>query len=166
VYVQHHLSDEAWPAFRAKASGLGLEKLAITVTRMCQLYLGLPKTYISWCSDADTELCRDLLDYIFECGNFGYKQGMSNSAAMVISHGRGLRGFFRNLQKRGEANWTFYKKHTWARPAAWIYQLCRYGKIALNRKDALGSLTREVEAGKKRGSLVDRLGGTSLSRKK
>lgn len=165
MYVHHYLSDETWPAFRAKASRLGLEKLAVTVTRMCQLYLGLPVT-ITWCKDAEGELCRDLLDYIFVCGNFGYKQGMSNSAAMVISHGRGLRGFFRNLQKRGEANWTFYKKHAWSRPAAWVYQLGRYARFALDRKDALTSLGKEVQAGRKRGELIDRLGGTSMAHKK
>lgn len=165
MYVRRFLDDQAWLSFQEKASRLGLKKLAITVTRMCQLYLGLPET-IRWCQEADPVLCKELLDYIFECGNFGFKQGMSNSAAMVISHGRGLRGFFRNLQKRGEANWQLYKKYAWLKPCAWLYQLCRYGRIALFRRDALRSLSRELEAGKKRGDLVDRLGGTSLARKK
>lgn len=165
MYANCFLGDNAWPSFQEKANKLGLEKLAVAVTHMCQLYLGLPDN-ITWCKDADEELCRDLLNYIFECGNFGFKQGMSNSAAMVISHGRGLRGFFRNLQRRGEANWQLYKKHAWLRPCAWLYQLCRYSKIALFRRNALRSLSRELEAGKKRGDLIDRLGGTSLARKK
>ena len=165
MYVYNFLDDEAWPSFQKKASRLGLEKLAVTVTRMCQIYLGLPDT-IQWCQGADPELSKDLLDYIFECGNFGYKKGMSNSAAMVISHGRGLQGFFRNLQKRGEANWELYKEHTWLKPFAWIYQGYRYAHIALKRKHALSSLLQDIDAGVKRGELIDRLNATSLARKK
>lgn len=133
---------------------------------MCQLYLGLPDTTITWCRRVDKELCADLLEYLFECGNFGYKNPTDNTAAMVISHGRGVRGFFRNLQHRGEANWELYKKHVWLKPFAWIYQGFRYAKIALGRKDALTSLKKSVEQGKKRGDLLDRLGATSLARKK
>ena len=165
MYVNNYLDDEAWPSFRKKVSRLGLEKLAITVTLMCQLYLGLPDT-IRWCQGADPELSKELLDYIFECGDFGHKQGMSNSAAMVISHGRGIRGFFRNLQKRGEANWEIYKNHHWLKPFAWIYQGYRYAYITLKRKHALSSLLQDIDAGVKRGELIDRLNATSLARKK
>lgn len=187
MFVCWHLDDEGWETFRVKASVLGLEKLAVTVTRMCQLHLGLPEQFstisdnsngkkgtesmecrrnVTWCKGSDEQLCNELLDYLFECGNFGFRNGISNSAAMVISHGRGACGFFRNLQKRGEANWDLYQKHNWLRPFAWIYQGWRYAGFALKRKDALSSLQKEIVAGKRRGDLLDRLGATSLTRKK
>ena len=165
MYVRRSLDDTSWPAFRGKAAQLGLEKLAVAVTRMCQLYLGLPEE-ITWCMGVDEKLCKDLLEYLFDCGNFGFKNPTDNTAAMVISHGRGVRGFFRNLQSRGEANWELYKKHGWLKPFAWIYQGCRYARIALGRKDALTHLKQSMEDGRRRGDLLDRLGATSLARKK
>ena len=190
MYVYRHMDDGRWPVFRNQAAQLGLERLAVAVTRMCQLYLGLPEEYpacsvtedsavseedmadsktqrhITWCRDADDKLCADLLEYLFDCGNFGFKHPTDNTAAMVISHGRGVRGFFRNLQTRGEANWDLYRRHGWLKPFAWIYQGCRYARIALGRKDALPRLKQSVEDGRRRGDLMDRLGATSLARKK
>ena len=42
LYVDKALDDDAWEhTFAPAVRRLGLERLAITVTRMCQLYLGL-----------------------------------------------------------------------------------------------------------------------------
>ena len=191
MFVYQFLDDEGWVNFRDKAALLGLEKLAIVVTRMCQLYLGLPEHFkfehhtaenitatennqntisqeriISWTDAADKELCADLLTYLFECGDFGEKQGIDNSAAMVFSHGRGIKAFFRNLQKRGEANWALYKRHPSLKGFAWIYQGCRYAKIAIAKKRGLHSIRKSIMAGKQRGDMLDKLGATSLTRKR
>ena len=45
-------------------------------------------------------------------------------------------GIFKQLQSRGETNWTLYHKHTWLRPFAWIYQLFRYPVLwSLSKKE-------------------------------
>lgn len=50
------------------------------------------------------KLATALLEYCFNCGNFGAKLGQDNTVTMIMSHGKGVGGFFRNLQKRGEGN--------------------------------------------------------------
>lgn len=55
----------------------GAEDLAKIVTKMCQMKLGL-RTDIVWCNDADDIVCKELLDYIMENGNFGQKIGHSS----------------------------------------------------------------------------------------
>ena len=42
----------------------GLKELAVCVTRMCQMYLGLTDKDINWCNSADEMVCHNLMDYI------------------------------------------------------------------------------------------------------
>ena len=62
MYVDRELDDAFWDReFQAAAKESGLETLAITVTKLCQQYLGL-KDSITWCRDADEITCGLLLD--------------------------------------------------------------------------------------------------------
>ena len=71
MYVNRELDDEFWEKeFGPVTKEKGLDTLAVTVTRMCQIRLGLPET-VTWCSDADEELCEELLANLFSSGNFG-----------------------------------------------------------------------------------------------
>jgi len=166
LFVNRFLNDDRWEAFRDNVVILGLERLAITVTRMCQIYFGLPEQSRTWPQVADEQLCEELLQYLFECGNFGSKQGIRNEAAMVISHGRGIIAFFGNLQRRGIVNWALCRKYPIMQPFAWIYQGIRYARFALCRKNGLSLLRKEIQAGRRRGNLADRLEATSQARKK
>ena len=75
MYVNAEVDDSFWETeFGVVAKEKGLDTLAKTVTRMCQLWLGLPET-ITWCADADEKLCGQLLDALFSSGNFGRKSG-------------------------------------------------------------------------------------------
>ena len=52
MFVDKHLDDVAWESkFKSILSRSGLDTLAKTVTRMCQIHLGLRKE-ITWCADA------------------------------------------------------------------------------------------------------------------
>ena len=42
MFTDKCLPDEKWPEFREMAQKTGMEKLAVVVTRMCEIYLGLP----------------------------------------------------------------------------------------------------------------------------
>ena len=142
LYVQQALDDDAWfGEFQAVAQTVHLEKLAVTVTRMCQMYLGLRED-ISWCRFADRKLCQRLMEHIIGQGNFGNKlDRRSHGAVKVLNALRSDGNFFRLLQRHGCYNWKALQKHPWLRPFAWLYQLCRYIRKALSG----GRITRTFQ---------------------
>ena len=100
LYVDKALGDDTWEhTFAPVVHRLGLDRLAITVTRMCQLYLGL-RPDITWCASADEKVCDSLMNYIMEQGN----RGMYHWPAL-------------NKYPRLKPLLT---------PFAWFWQLCRY----------------------------------------
>lgn len=61
MFVRTCLDDTMWySSFQEKTRIPGLENLAITVTKMRQIYLGLT-TDITWYKDADEAICEDLI---------------------------------------------------------------------------------------------------------
>ena len=125
MFVNSELSDEFWnDKFAPIVQELGLETFAITITRTCQLYLGL-KDEIKWCKDADINLCNKLINVILDSGNFGRKNGNGQRAELVGMIMK-KEGIFKTLQHSGEVHWSAYKKHHWLKPLCWFYQICRY----------------------------------------
>ena len=158
LYVRQSLSDESWESFKTKTDQLGLTTLAKVVTRFGQIYLKL-NTELRWCHDVNDSTVEKLLDYVYECGNFGSKDSGNNTMIMVMSHGRGVKGFFRNLQNRGVKNWDAVSRHSWLIPFAWVYQLIRYiGKGV--KSNGLVSLSDNIVASRKRNELMDELEAT------
>lgn len=148
MYVYRNLDDEFWYSqFRSVVEDKGMYILAITVTRMCQMYLGLPET-ISWCKDADPVICARLLNLIINSGNFGRKNGKGHSAE-TISNNIKRDGLFNWLQYAGEYNWIAYHNHRWLKPFCWFYQIFRYSKqvfsIGRNKKQFKSDLDRSKE---------------------
>ena len=156
MYVYHNLDDEFWfNEFQSVASEKGMDTLAITVTKMCQLYLGLPDT-IKWCKNADDEICKQLLDLILLSGNFGNKTGSGGVIEAVSSYFK-RDGFFRRLQYAGKINWKAYQKHHWLKPFCWIYQLLRYLKRGLISGRKYEQIKDDFERGKNRAELLRKL---------
>ena len=153
MYVKHSLSDEDWPRFQEKTDQLGLTNLAKVVARFGQVYLRI-NTDITWCLDSEDSTAEMLLDYIFESGNLGQKDSANNTMIMVMSRGRGIKGFFKNLQERGLKNWENANKYYWLRPFAWLYQLVRYVKKGA-KKDGIKNLGKNLHASHKRNALLD-----------
>lgn len=126
MFVDKCLPDEKWMEFNEYARKAGLESLAIVVTRMCELYLGLSEH--EWCSSADEGLCSELMSYILECGNFGTKvstdQKMAVSRAIMLNHPVQL---LKELQTRGVSNWEAARNPV-LRPFAWIWQGIQFSK--------------------------------------
>ncbi len=158
MFVDKCLPDEKWPEFQGMARMVGLEKLAITVTRMCVLYLGLPEK--EWCISADKPLCKELMEYVLACGNFGFskKSDESSMGEGFFTYVKSLGTFFHLLHMRGLVNWPAAKKHVWLRPFAWIYQFFRYLLKGLGRDKAVFKLKKEYAAAKKKNNMLDRLG--------
>ena len=158
MYVNKCLQDEKWPAFQDKAQEIGLEKLAITTTRMCQDYLGLPVEKIHWTKNVDFGVCDELMEFVLACGNFGRKEGTNNTVAMIVSQNQGVISLFRNLQQRGASNWIVLRKYPFLRPLAWIYQGCRYLRKGIEGNNSLVKIKKGVSDGIKRNALLNKLG--------
>lgn len=160
MFVRSCLNDEMWyNSFRAKAQVTGLESLAITVTKMCQKYLGLTTENITWCKDADDSICDDLMQYVMECGNFGRSRDMlqSRSASQLPSIKHPIQ-LFKFIQSHGECNWKALKKHPNLKPFAWIYQSCRYTKMAVQNRVGAKKLKDIYDEGQKRNEMFVALG--------
>ncbi len=157
MFVHQCLPDENWAAFAENARRIGLEKLAVTTARMCEIYLGLPER--KWCEGADRALCTQLMEYVLSCGNFGNKRADDSSIGEnVFVFARTPKAAFKLLQQRGLVNWSAAKKHPALRPFAWIYQAGRYIKRGLGRDHASKKLKTEYEAAKRRNDMLNALG--------
>ncbi len=127
MYVYRNLDDEFWSKeFAPAVKDLGMDTLAVTLTRMCQIYLGLPET-ITWCTNAKESTCEQLMNVILKSGNFGRKNLKGNNVETVNMSIKRM-GLFPWLQYAGKHNWKAYHKHHWLKPFCWLYQICRYIK--------------------------------------
>lgn len=159
MFVNKELNDEIWKSeFQPILKKIKLEAFAITLTKMCQLYLGLKTKDITWCHSADPLLCKELLNHFIEKGNFGRKAGKSGIVVFALSTDKNLFGFLRKLQRNGNINWKLAKKHPILRPFAWFYQICRYIRRGSNRKHSLQLLKKEWKKSRKKIQLFDELG--------
>ena len=154
MYVDRELHDGFWEAeFQAAAREVRLEKLAIVVTRMCQKYLGLTADNITWCADADEQLCDDLIENLLVSGNFGRRNGDGNRVEFVTASIK-RDGLFQRLQRSGEANWKAYKKHKWLKPFCWIYQSGRYVNRGIKARRSGKQLRDDIDRANKRNKLL------------
>ncbi len=158
MFVDKCLSDKEWPEFFELVKKIGLEKLAIVCTHMCEMYLGLP--HREWCADADVDLCNQLMEYVLACGNFGNKRNsdLSSISEGVFAFASTPKMIFKVLQKQGMKNWEAAQKYNFLRPFAWIYQLFRYASKGLKRKNATSQIRAEYCRAKKRNAMFDALG--------
>lgn len=110
---------EAYEEFCVILDRAGLTNLAVTVTRMCQIFLGLDQN-ISWCESANDNLCRQLMEFVLNQGNFGRKKN-DEKVIKVLTRYNNPTVFFGKLQENGLFLWPAAKKNLFLRPFAWIF---------------------------------------------
>ncbi len=163
MFVDKCLPDERWPEFQKLVDEIGLERLAIVTTRMCEIYLGLPQR--KWCANADDALCDQLIDYVMLSGNFGNKKTSdSDISKNAFSYASTPKAAFRLLQEQGLSNWKAAQKHKCFRPFAWIYQAFRYAVKGLKRERAVSKLKEEFSEAMKRKEMFDALGVATVAK--
>lgn len=156
MFVNKCLPDDKWNEFEILVNSIGLKKLAIITTYMCEKYLGLP--HREWCAKADETLSAQLMDYILSCGNFGSKRKSDEDISEnVFARASSLKSTFKLLQKQGLLNWKAINKYRFLKPFAWVYQANRYIFKGLKRDNATSKLKNEYVSGKKRNALFDAL---------
>lgn len=141
-------NDELRPLLREA----GMERFALTVTAMCQKYLGL-RTIVD---AVDGYPCDALMDHIMDSGNFGQKNGFGDRITQFMF--RGKNGIFRRLQKGGLKRWKAAAKYRALRPFAWLYQ-CFWliGELVRHRVKP-GALIEHRKKGMEKRELIDALG--------
>ena len=156
MFAYRHLQGDGWSQFQPYAMGTGLEKIAKAVTKMCCLYLGLTGDF-GWCMNEDKILCDELIAYLFQSGNFGRKTGNVGMVASVTAGYQNSKNPFQRLQSSGEYNWDYIRKHPWAKPFAWLYQLFRYAGKTLKLPHFLRTLIAGRKVADERKRLMDKL---------
>lgn len=163
MFVDKCLPDKKWFEFYPMVKEIGLEKLAIVTTRMCEIYLGLSNH--AWCADADPAICEQLLDYILSCGNFGNKKTSDTAISEnVFAYASTPKMAFKLLQKQGLSNWKATQKFAVLRPFAWIYQAFRYAVRGLKRDRAVSRIRAEYTAAMKRNAMFNALGIKTMAK--
>ena len=164
MFVDRHLDDGLWfREFAPFLEQLERKTLATTVTRMCQMYLGL-RTDITWCSGVDEQLCQDLMEYILLQGNFGTKvQTGFNRTVSVIHASKNKLSFLKILQKRGLINWKATQRYPFLKPFAWLYQLLRYLRLGLRSEKPLSLLRSASKSVDAKTVLMEQLGVSRMS---
>ena len=157
MFVDKCLPDNRWNEFEIYANKIGLKKLAIVTTHMCEMFLGLP--HREWSSQADEALCVQLMEYVLSSGNFGHKRTTdTNISENAFTYASTPQMALKLLQKQGRENWNAAKKHRCLRPFAWVYQLFRYAMKGLQRDNAISKIRAEYTAAKKRNAMFEALG--------
>lgn len=157
MFVDKHIGDDVYThEFKSVFEKVGLDFFAKIVTRMCQIYLGLRQD-ITWCSEADESTCSTLLDYFYTQGNFGVKVSGDSDVKGATFFAAKPHDFFKKIQKHGLRNWDFARKHTWARPFAWIYQIFRYIKLLVCGEYNMQRLKVDLSDGAQRRKIKESL---------
>lgn len=162
MFVDKCLPDSEWSNFSKIADNIGLKYLAIEVTRMCEMYLGLSSH--QFCVDANEKLCKQLMEYIVSCGNFGCVKNKKSIATNVFTNMRNPIAAYALLQERGLANWKAAKKHPFLKPFAWVYQACRYLQMVMGKRLRGKDIEEAFSAGKARRIMFDKLGVKQASK--
>lgn len=156
MFADKYLDDQTWNTqFQSIFQKSGLDTLAKTVTKMCQMNLGLSPE-ISWCSDASASLCEQLWSYVMEKGNFGRKEGMEHKGRKFSECNNRLTfiEFMKKLQQDGKRQWKLVRRSPWLVPFAWIYRLIYYAKyVIIYRKN----IREDVNIGKSRAKMIEKL---------
>lgn len=163
MFADRELTDEFWAAdFAPRVRQLGLETLAVSMTRMCQLYLGL-RMDLTFCHGADDPLCRELMAHILNQGNFGRKQPKNhNKTVSILSTAKNMPALFRVLQRYGCINWPAVQKYPFLTPFAWFYQVCRYIRKCFLLEHPIRHLRYSFKNAHSQDVLFDRLGITRV----
>ena len=160
MFVDRCVDDTYWEdTFQPLCQSVGLEQLALVTARMCQLFLGLKEDAVTWCKQADEEVCGKFMQYIIESGNFGYMREIEKSNAIIeipsVKHPIKL---MRYIQEHGEKNWKLIKRYPVLKLFAWVYQCCRYLRMMIKNKFGLRKMKSSYYERLNRNELFTKLG--------
>ena len=132
----------------------GMERLALTVTGMCQDYFGL-RHIVSGYEDCP---CEELMTYILEKGNFGRKSGKKGKVSSVFLLTTNPVGFFKRLQAGGLSRSETIRHNKFLHPFAWIFQIGSVTKELIQSGMTPEVILRQRTKGLRQRKLIRELG--------
>ena len=156
MYANRYLSDGAFPELEGMLRESGLWSFAAIVTKLCQMYLGLRRD-ITWCAEADENVCGELWNYLLEQGNFGRKKPVDTGAKILASK-KNIFDFLSFLQRTGCINWKATQKYPVLRMFAWAYQALKYVRIVLGQEKPADYLKYSLSESERKRDFYGRLG--------
>lgn len=158
MFVHACLPDDVWEKeFRGLAQVVGLERLAINITKMCKNWLGLPDL-ITWCDSGNDELVEELLSILFECGNMGRSAGTLRDPVEEVSLQIKRKGLFRWLYDYGCSDWPVAKKYRILIPLSMINGIGKLALKGIKAKMNGTNITEQMAKGNDRHELYKKLG--------
>ncbi|MCR5294080.1 MAG: nucleotidyltransferase family protein [Lachnospiraceae bacterium] len=164
LFVDRKVDDSFWERkMKPLTDAVGMTPLALTVTRMGQIFLGLPEKRHSFALAADRETAEELFALVLMSGNFGKKDPERSRAVRIMSASLSPRGFFENLQGSGVKNWPAVRKYPALRPFAFLYQFFRYLSQVRERGNIPETFLSDYGETRRRARLLKRLHATRQS---
>ena len=158
AYAEHYLNDDIWMNEFCKLARIPeLERLAMILTRTCQIYLGLREDIV-WCKCIEEQTCRELMEYLIMEGDLGHKIGDQDREVRLVAEAQGNMGFWTVFYDSSLYSLPAARKYKILLPIAWIYQAGRYLYKGLLRKNPVKSFKEGRRAGNERKNFFDRLG--------
>ena len=165
MFVRACVDDRFWERKMKPLTDIaGLTELAVTVTRLGQLYFSLPEEGHAFALAGDDKAAGELLRIVLSDGNFGRKDAQRVNAVRILSAGLTVRGFFGNLESAGLANWRAVRRYPFLKPFAWIYQFGRYASQLVACGETPAGLLEEFRETGRRAVLLKKLRVTRRSR--
>lgn len=156
MYVSK-LDPSYWPALEREIQSVGMETLAITVTTMCEKYIGIKPSF-EYKTSTDDQLVDDLMEYILQAGNFGKKTGKEGKTASVFLDMSNPIRIIKRLQAGGLTRWKAARKYSFLRPFAWLYQVGSISSELIRNKMGPRKMMEARKTGLEQRELINRLG--------
>ena len=157
VYVSHFVDNLFWEKkLRRICQKYHVDKLAIVLTRISQVYFGIGHE-ITWCMSADMDVCDSLLSYMVEQGNFGQKAGDDDSAVRFLTDSQGPVRLLQRIDKSSKYSMPIVLRYPVLRPIGWCFQILRYLYKGIKRRDFIIRFEKDLEISRRRSKLFDEL---------
>ena len=155
------LSDEAFVSlFEEKLRKAGLWHFACVITNVCRKYLGCPGC--EWAGREDEELCLEIINDIFNAGNFGQKDEKRSQESLLISGGKKkkkslLSQLFASMNSIVYQKWGITRKLKFLLPIGWLFFGGRYiVRMLMGKRPKIHAVEARNEA-KERMEIYDKL---------
>lgn len=122
LFVNSFSSDDFVATFENELKKIGLWHFAKAISKTSAIYLRMPEK--DWFASADNKLARDLINDIFDGGNFGTKNELRSAQQVFIDrnhHGRNIVArIFSGITEKIYKRFPFYKKYKILLPIGYI----------------------------------------------
>ena len=129
VFVKTNLSLELWAELQPILCQFGLLRFTEIVTLTCVIYLSLPADCAPWCLNTNCSACKELIEDLFRCGNFGKKENRYGQRLFTdIGSSNRLLSFWNVSLSACRQHWPICERYPVLLPIAPFVLLARYAK--------------------------------------